>query len=234
MRCGLDKSFKGDAPCGNALEAFRTNVVAHNARLRYSSFEGNLIIPALLMLLFCTILRRNYPARLNGQGLKSQATFSIFLFSFFIFVFPFSSLSSFFFLSFFFSISRNHARRGITILISPRDFYRFLSHSVPLNERRHLIVGGEDDRRLPLFTELPTFFVSIFFFLSFSRITTAIVFRYICIRSPSIYYSIHRRRRRLVSSFFGRVTKFFQVRYSVRAECPSPKLAKKREIVRSR
>lgn len=164
MRCGLDKSFKGDAPCGNALEAFRTNVVAHNARLRYSSFEGNLIIPALLMLLFCTILRRNYPARLNGQGLKSQATFSIFLFSFFIFVFPFSSLSSFFFLSFFFSISRNRARRGITILISPRDFYRFLSHSVPLNERRHLIVGGEDDRRLPLFTQLPTFFVSIFFF----------------------------------------------------------------------
>lgn len=164
MRCGLDKSFKGDAPCGNALEAFRTNVVAHNARLRYSSFEGNLIIPALLMLLFCTILRRNYPARLNGQGLKSQATFSIFLFSFFIFVFPFSSLSPFFFPFFFFSISRNRARRGITILISPRDFYRFLSHSVPLNERRHLIVGGEDDRRLPLFTQLPTFFVSIFFF----------------------------------------------------------------------
>lgn len=26
---GLDKSFKGDAPCGNALEAFRTNVVVH-------------------------------------------------------------------------------------------------------------------------------------------------------------------------------------------------------------
>lgn len=180
MRCGLDKSFKGDAPCGNALEAFRTNVVAHNARLRYSSFEGNLIIPALLMLLFCTILRRNYPARLNGQGLKSQATFSIFLFSFFIFVFPFSSLSSFFFLSFFFSISRNRARRGITILISPRDFYRFLSHSVPLNERRHLIVGGEDDRRLPLFTELPTFFVSIFFFFFLSD--------YHCYRVPIYMY----------------------------------------------
>lgn len=29
MRSGLDKSFKGDAPCGNALEAFRTNVVVH-------------------------------------------------------------------------------------------------------------------------------------------------------------------------------------------------------------
>ena len=78
---------------------------AQHARLRYSSFEGNLIIPALLMLLFCTILRRNYPARLNGQGLKSRTTFSSFLFSLLHFCLPFSFFSSSFsfpFLFFFF------------------------------------------------------------------------------------------------------------------------------------
>lgn len=141
MRCGLDKSFKGDAPCGNALEAFRTNVVAHNARLRYSSFEGNLIIPALLMLLFCTILRRNYPARLNGQGLKSQATFSIFLFSFFIFVFPFSSLSSFFSFLFFFDLSQPCSSRYYDFNFTER-FLSFplafgaLERAPPFNRRR--------------------------------------------------------------------------------------------------
>lgn len=57
------------------------------------------------MLLFCTILRRNYPARLNGQGLKSQATFTIFLSSFFIFVFHFFSLFLFFSFLLFFSFS---------------------------------------------------------------------------------------------------------------------------------
>lgn len=141
MRCGLDKSFKGDAPCGNALEAFRTNVVAHNARLRYSSFEGNLIIPALLMLLFCTILRRNYPARLNGQGLKSQATFSIFLFSFFIFVFPFSSLSPFFSFLFFFDLSQPCSSRYYDFNFTER-FLSFplafgaLERAPPFNRRR--------------------------------------------------------------------------------------------------
>lgn len=142
MRCGLDKSFKGDAPCGNALEAFRTNVVAHNARLRYSSFEGNLIIPALLMLLFCTILRRNYPARLNGQGLKSQATFSIFLFSFFIFVFPFSSLSPLFFsFLFFFDLSQPCSSRYYDFNFTER-FLSFplafgaLERAPPFNRRR--------------------------------------------------------------------------------------------------
>lgn len=174
------------------------------------------------MLLFCTILRRNYPARLNGQGLKSQATFTIFLSSFFIFVFHFFSLFLFFSFLLFFSFSffgdLSRARRGITILISPRDFYRFLSHSVPLNERPPFNPpsSGEYDRRLPLFTELPTFFVSIFFSLSLFRITTATrcMDMDIYIRSPSIYYSIHRQ------TFFGFWPKF--------SRCSSPKLTKKR------
>lgn len=161
------------------------------------------------MLLFCTILRRNYPARLNGQGLKSQATFTIFLSSFFIFVFHFFSLFLFFSFLLFFSFSffgdLSRARRGITILISPRDFYRFLSHSVPLNERPPFNPpsSGEYDRRLSLFTELPTFFVSIFFSLSLSlglpSLPGAWIWIYTFVHHRSIIPSIDR-----LSSVFGR------------------------------
>lgn len=82
-------------------------------------FRGEFNYPALLMLLFCTILRRNYPARLNGQGLKSQGLFVFFFFlcprclSLSLSLVPLTLLHPSYILP-----------RGITISISPR-FYRF-------------------------------------------------------------------------------------------------------------
>lgn len=46
MRSGLDKSFKGDdAPCGNALEAFRTNVVGAQRPVAVLEFRGEFNYP---------------------------------------------------------------------------------------------------------------------------------------------------------------------------------------------
>lgn len=122
----VGQKFKGDAPCAapwKCTRSFSNDLVVQPVAVL--EFRGEFNYPALFMLLFCTILRRNYPARLNGQGLKSLRLFVFFSFSpsFLSFV-PAVSLS---YTAHWFGRSR-----GITILISPR-FYRLLWRSVSLN-----------------------------------------------------------------------------------------------------
>lgn len=59
----------------NALESACTLGYVVAGCSRVLEFQEEFNYPALLMLLFCTILRRNYPVRLNGQALKSPAFF---------------------------------------------------------------------------------------------------------------------------------------------------------------
>lgn len=77
----VGQKFKGDAPCAapwKCTRSFSNDLVVQPVAVL--EFRGEFNYPALFMLLFCTILRRNYPARLNGQGLKSLRLF-VFFFS---------------------------------------------------------------------------------------------------------------------------------------------------------
>lgn len=77
----VGQKFKGDAPCAapwKCTRSFSNDLVVQPVAVL--EFRGEFNYPALFMLLFCTILRRNYPARLNGQGLKSLRLFVFFFF----------------------------------------------------------------------------------------------------------------------------------------------------------
>lgn len=89
----VGQKFKGDAPCAapwKCTRSFSNDLVVQPVAVL--EFRGEFNYPALFMLLFCTILRRNYPARLNGQGLKSLRLFLFFFLSIF-FVFRSSRFS---------------------------------------------------------------------------------------------------------------------------------------------
>lgn len=90
----VGQKFKGDAPCAapwKCTRSFSNDLVVQPVAVL--EFRGEFNYPALFMLLFCTILRRNYTARLNGQGLKSLRLFLFFFFLSIFFVFRSSRFS---------------------------------------------------------------------------------------------------------------------------------------------